>query len=252
MSSPQAAMFKVAMFKTHPPIPSEVSEKCKAFIKGCFEPNPKERPDAIALLQDGFIQQYHHNISRTRSGSINKKPLDTVKQRGRSWEYQQSASEMLRSTSHIGGMGFSDRPQEQATSQSATASKEEKKLHLMITDTSRVRTFSASPVPDGPPSAGTESRHPGFHLSQPSSPIIDDNTHPNLTHSSMSSTGISLLNRTISDESHTSSRFFMLKKDSERRSTLAQFFSDYKDSIIESWEKRIEQQTEGEVVVSTN
>lgn len=169
---------------------------------------------------------------------------------------------MMRSTSHIGGMGVAERAHESLPQSSATATKEEKKLHLMI-DNSRVRTFSSSPIPDGSPSAGIP--HPGFHLSQPSSPIIDDNTHPNLTQSSsgVSSMAPGLLNRTISDESSHSSRytvtnpsnidllrFFMLKKDSERRSTLAQFFSDYKDSIIESWERRIQQQSEGEVVVS--
>lgn len=86
MSSPQAAMFKVGMFKTHPPIPNEVSDKCKAFIKSCFDANPKERPCASQLLQDPFIQMYHHNISRTRSGSINKKQIDAVKQRGMSFD----------------------------------------------------------------------------------------------------------------------------------------------------------------------
>ncbi|VDK58931.1 unnamed protein product [Cylicostephanus goldi] len=87
-------------------------------------------------------------------------------------------------------------------------------------------------------SAGTTVSHPGFPLSQPSSPIVDDNTHPQLVPSPcINRPGNStLLNRTISDESsNTSNRFFMLKKDSERRHTLAQFMSDYSEQIIDTW-----------------
>ncbi|ETN69817.1 kinase domain protein [Necator americanus] len=33
MQNPQAAMFRVGMFKTHPPLPQDISEKCRHFIK---------------------------------------------------------------------------------------------------------------------------------------------------------------------------------------------------------------------------
>ncbi|PIO56298.1 hypothetical protein TELCIR_22303, partial [Teladorsagia circumcincta] len=33
MQNPQAAMFRVGMFKTHPPLPTDISEKCRHFIK---------------------------------------------------------------------------------------------------------------------------------------------------------------------------------------------------------------------------
>lgn len=45
-------------------------------------------------------------------------------------------------------------------------------------------------------------------------------------------TNLNLLNRTASDESGMSSRFFMLKKDSERRNTLARFMLDYKTEVF--------------------
>ncbi|KAE9413576.1 hypothetical protein Angca_008537 [Angiostrongylus cantonensis] len=238
MQNPQAAMFRVGMFKTHPPLPNDISEKCRHFIKSCFEPDPLQRPRASKLLNDPFIQQYHHsaNISRTRSGSMSKKQIDHINKN----------REMLRSTSYIGGIGVSDRGsfEMSAMPQSAGPSvMEEKRLHLMI-DNSRTRTISCSPVPDGSVSAGTSASHPGFPLSQPSSPIMDDNTHPQLVPSpclGVSRSGTAtLLNRTISDESaNSSSRFFMLKKDSERRHTLAQFMSDYSEQIIDTWMRGI-------------
>ncbi|KAK6733415.1 hypothetical protein RB195_017261 [Necator americanus] len=232
MQNPQAAMFRVGMFKTHPPLPQDISEKCRHFIKSCFEPDPLQRPSALKLLNDPFIQQFHHSVSRTRSGSMNKKQIDHVKHR-----------EMLRSTSHIGGIGVTDRGSVEMPSSPQSAVVEEKKLHLMI-DNSRTRTISCSPVPDGSVSAGTTISHPGFPLSQPSSPIVDDNTHPQLVPSPCLGTprsgNTTLLNRTISDESSNSSnRFFMLKKDSERRHTLAQFMSDYSEQIIDTWMRGI-------------
>jgi hypothetical protein len=73
--------------------------------------------------------------------------------------------------------------------------------------------------------------------------VIEDNTHPQLTPSNslqMSSAhshhhlGQHLLNRTSSDESGLSARFFMLKKDSERRNTLASFIQEYKQEVGEN------------------
>ncbi|CAB3405493.1 unnamed protein product [Caenorhabditis bovis] len=259
MQNPQAAMFRVGMFKTHPPIPPGITEKCRSFIKSCFHPEAHERPSAKDLLLDPFIQQMHHSISRTRSGSVNKKKQAVSPQKAEeNKDKSKQQREMLRSTSHIGGMGVIERspptpeptsatlnagfPHIHSVSNALNVAREEKKLHLKI-DNSRNRTFSSSsPVPDGQSSAGTNMSHPGFHLSQPSSPIVDDTTQPNLVVSPITMMNLgsplssaALLNRTISDESSNASRFFMLQKDSERRRTLAQFMAEYKEQIIDSW-----------------
>uniref|UniRef100_A0A674C5J7 Mitogen-activated protein kinase kinase kinase 5 n=1 Tax=Salmo trutta TaxID=8032 RepID=A0A674C5J7_SALTR len=55
LGEPQAAMFKVGMFKIHPEIPDSMSMEAKAFILRCFEPDPDQRATALHLLTDDFL-----------------------------------------------------------------------------------------------------------------------------------------------------------------------------------------------------
>ncbi|XP_061560250.1 mitogen-activated protein kinase kinase kinase 5 isoform X1 [Phycodurus eques] len=55
LGEPQAAMFKVGMFKIHPEIPESMSPEAKAFIVRCFEPDPDRRATAFDLLTDDFL-----------------------------------------------------------------------------------------------------------------------------------------------------------------------------------------------------
>ncbi|NXC40907.1 M3K6 kinase, partial [Penelope pileata] len=55
LGSPQAAMFKVGMFKVHPEVPASMSDMAKAFILRCFEADPAKRATAATLLQDQFL-----------------------------------------------------------------------------------------------------------------------------------------------------------------------------------------------------
>ncbi|XP_057691135.1 mitogen-activated protein kinase kinase kinase 5 [Corythoichthys intestinalis] len=55
LGSPQAAMFKVGMFKIHPKVPESMSVEAKSFIMNCFEPNPDDRATAADLLRDAFL-----------------------------------------------------------------------------------------------------------------------------------------------------------------------------------------------------
>uniref|UniRef100_A0A0N5CAT3 mitogen-activated protein kinase kinase kinase n=1 Tax=Strongyloides papillosus TaxID=174720 RepID=A0A0N5CAT3_STREA len=89
---PEAALFRVGQYKTHPTIPN-LSEKAKKFIKICFNPDPQERPTAKALLQDPFIQQHMRNSRKTSNKKIQtpaQKPKD-----------------LYRSTSHLEGLNAS-------------------------------------------------------------------------------------------------------------------------------------------------
>ncbi|XP_061530038.1 mitogen-activated protein kinase kinase kinase 5 isoform X1 [Phycodurus eques] len=55
LGSPQAAMYKVGMFKIHPKVPECMSVEAKNFIMNCFEPNPDDRATGTDLLRDTFL-----------------------------------------------------------------------------------------------------------------------------------------------------------------------------------------------------
>ncbi|XP_030605568.1 mitogen-activated protein kinase kinase kinase 5 [Archocentrus centrarchus] len=56
LGSPQAAMFKVGMFKIHPKVPECMSDEAKGFIMSCFVPDPDERATAPDLLKNSFLK----------------------------------------------------------------------------------------------------------------------------------------------------------------------------------------------------
>ncbi|CEF71157.1 Mitogen-activated protein kinase kinase kinase 5 [Strongyloides ratti] len=103
---PEAALFRVGQYKTHPIIPN-LSEKAKKFIKICFNPNPQERPTAKALLQDPFIQQHLRNSRKTSNKKIQQQT--------------QKPKDLYRSTSHLDGLNTSSI--EEYTSPLATTEK---------------------------------------------------------------------------------------------------------------------------------
>uniref|UniRef100_G1NP96 mitogen-activated protein kinase kinase kinase n=1 Tax=Meleagris gallopavo TaxID=9103 RepID=G1NP96_MELGA len=70
LGEPQAAMFKVGMFKIHPEIPESLSAEAKAFILLCFEPDPCKRATASDLLRDSFLKQ----VNKGKKSRIAFKP----------------------------------------------------------------------------------------------------------------------------------------------------------------------------------
>lgn len=71
LGEPQAAMFKVGMFKIHPEIPESLSQEAKSFILRCFEPDPHKRAIALDLLRDTFVR---HNTKGKKSKIAFKSP----------------------------------------------------------------------------------------------------------------------------------------------------------------------------------
>ncbi|XP_008061810.1 mitogen-activated protein kinase kinase kinase 15-like [Carlito syrichta] len=73
LGEPQAAMFKVGMFKIHPEIPEALSAEARAFILSCFEPDPHKRVTAIDLLREGFLR----HVNKGKKNRIAFKPPES-------------------------------------------------------------------------------------------------------------------------------------------------------------------------------
>ncbi|KAK7893478.1 hypothetical protein WMY93_022630 [Mugilogobius chulae] len=85
LGSPQAAMFKVGMFKIHPTVPESMSDEAKAFIMRCFDPNPDDRATSTELLADTFLRSSHRRKARSPQ---EPEPIDPLT----SADYQRSLS----------------------------------------------------------------------------------------------------------------------------------------------------------------
>lgn len=75
LGSPQAAMFKVGMFKIHPTVPECMSEEAKGFIMCCFEPNPDKRATASELLKNSFLKAGPRKKAKPQSENTLKEPV---------------------------------------------------------------------------------------------------------------------------------------------------------------------------------
>ncbi|XP_039974105.1 mitogen-activated protein kinase kinase kinase 5 isoform X2 [Xiphias gladius] len=81
LGSPQAAMFKVGMFKIHPKVPECMSGEAKGFIMNCFVPNPDDRATAAELLMDTFLRSPPKKKTKAPQESETKDSLSADYQR---------------------------------------------------------------------------------------------------------------------------------------------------------------------------
>ncbi|KAF7242355.1 Mitogen-activated protein kinase kinase kinase 5 [Varanus komodoensis] len=160
LGSPQAAMFKVGMFKIHPEVPSSMSEEAKAFILSCFEANPDKRATAAALLQEPFLKASSRKKSRspvmpdtlspsnTPERSVSVDCVGEARNRSSSLQSLRPPTEnifLARSTSEIVQKNNFLRPPEEPTnvdlSLSASSHEESSCLFLLKKDSERRATL---------------------------------------------------------------------------------------------------------------
>nr|XP_046254382.1 mitogen-activated protein kinase kinase kinase 5 [Scatophagus argus] len=85
LGSPQAAMFKVGMFKIHPKVPECMSDAAKDFIMNCFTPNPDNRATATQLLMNTFLRSSPRKKAKVLQQPEPEDPLSAA-------DYQRSLS----------------------------------------------------------------------------------------------------------------------------------------------------------------
>ncbi|XP_062278112.1 mitogen-activated protein kinase kinase kinase 5 [Scomber scombrus] len=78
LGSPQAAMFKVGMFKIHPKVPECMSDAAKVFIMNSFVPNPDDRATATELLSDTFLRSSPKKRAKAPQELVPQDPLSAA------------------------------------------------------------------------------------------------------------------------------------------------------------------------------
>ncbi|XP_052870706.1 mitogen-activated protein kinase kinase kinase 15-like, partial [Anopheles cruzii] len=273
LGCPQAAMFKVGFYKTHPTIPEELSERAKTFILRCFEVNVDKRATAAGLLDDPFLCDMTKKMRPSISSGSPSGPIGGG---------GGSGSEMLPPT--FSGYEF-------GRSVSMPADR-----HVTKTLTSQQSTVSCNT-----PTIGTEtnSSSPAFYASNPTTQSVSLRKNKHLSHltpikmpkqggansignlaetpsleiepasetpttfhlNRRSSTGVLLSPEVelttsttskspLGGEANESDGFYLLKKDSQRRTTLDKVLYHDVTKICGVWLEKIESDRKEKVVIT--
>ncbi|KAH0513371.1 Mitogen-activated protein kinase kinase kinase 15 [Microtus ochrogaster] len=153
LGEPQAAMFKVGMFKIHPEIPEALSAEARAFILSCFEPDPQKRATAADLLGEGFLRQ----VNKGKKNRIAFKPSESVRSSTGTLALPSSAELMGSSSSEHGSISPDSDAQPDAFFEKAQVPKRQLSHLLSVPDESLAledRNTASSP----------EERDPGLFL----------------------------------------------------------------------------------------
>ncbi|CAG9856880.1 unnamed protein product [Phyllotreta striolata] len=208
LGSPQAAIFKVGYYKAHPEVPEELSDRAKAFIKRCFEPDPELRATAAQLLEDPFLG------SERRQKNVR---LNTEFNRSVSVPAEKMANRHP---------GHNSAPNQTPTSPDADFRSHQSRASLL--------------PPIQMPTALT------FN-SLASTPSLDCETDS--PHSERRNSSGTLLSPEVETGTETDG-FYLLKKDSQRRTTLAKVLANDGMKICEVWMQKVRDKYLGETVLT--
>jgi len=214
LGTPEAAMFKVGFYKTHPEIPAEMSETAKIFIKRCFEPDPEKRATASELLEEGFITDM--GKKKSRLNRLNITGLSQVA------EFNRSVSAPAREFARvISRMATSPEILDSGMDSGIYISKSYSPHHFNNPHNQLAKTFT-----------NTES---SIGTSNDGSILTPTDQSENPLHASTRRDSSGALQSPDVLDPAREDGFYLLKKDSQRRSTLGRIMKDDKHNICATW-----------------
>ncbi|XP_068222744.1 mitogen-activated protein kinase kinase kinase 15 isoform X2 [Palaemon carinicauda] len=218
LGSPEAAMFKVGLYKMHPDIPEELTEKARIFILRCFEADPTKRATAAQLIEDPFLTE----LGRKKKG------VRLTNQQ----EFSRSISVPAdRSIRH------GEKPR--------LASSPDDGLEFGYGYGSRCNTAGSPSISPASPSSYLSS------LSYTSSVISGSDLDDALMTRRSSSGGLLSPDVESPRTDGEQDGFYLLKKDSQRRMTLTKVLVHDQQKLTQVWHQRLQQELGADTVLLT-
>ncbi|XP_059610267.1 mitogen-activated protein kinase kinase kinase 15 isoform X2 [Phlebotomus argentipes] len=233
LGSAQAAMFKVGFYKKHPEIPEELSSMAKKFILRCFEVDVLKRATAAQLLEDLFLSDKHRKSVRAPATNV---------------------IELSRSVSVPAERLISKSVSPNSSQSCATPTTPELDSCLSSTKTSPSKTPHHNHLAPIQISLATTS----LSISSPTIELETESDSSSFSSTRRSSGGLlspevelsGSSTKSVSGETSESDGFYMLKKDSQRRTTLSKVLSNDEEKICDVWMNKLVKEHQVEIVIN--
>ncbi|XP_061498125.1 mitogen-activated protein kinase kinase kinase 15 isoform X1 [Anopheles gambiae] len=264
LGCPQAAMFKVGFYKTHPTIPEELSSMAKNFILRCFEVNVDKRATATELLEDPFLCEKHKKMrpSFSSSSTISGLPHPGASEFSRSVSMPadrhnsktlttQESSASCNTPTFSSETEASSIPPLNATIGVQTASRS-------VTERKNKHSFQLTPIKmpkHGISSIGNLAETPSLEMDSAEQTSTVFQLNRRSSSGGLLSPEIDITTSTASKlplagDANESDGFYLLKKDSQRRQTLDKVLCHDVTKICELWLTKIEPDANQELAIT--
>ncbi|XP_055676600.1 mitogen-activated protein kinase kinase kinase 15 isoform X2 [Lutzomyia longipalpis] len=233
LGSAQAAMFKVGFYKKHPEIPEELSTMAKKFILRCFEVDVQKRATAAQLLEDPFLSDKHRKSVRAPAPAV---------------------AEFSRSVSVPAERLISKNVSPQSSQSCATPTTPELDSCLSSTKTSPSKTPLHNHLAPIQISLTTTS----LSISSPTIELESESDSSSFSSNRRCSGGLlspevelsGSSTKSVSGETSECDGFYMLKKDSQRRTTLSKVLSNDEEKICDVWMDKLVSEHKVQIVIN--